>query len=173
MSDVTTRWTVVGTPVGPLRVVAEHGALTAIQFHPFDEVARALHGAPRDDDAPVLIEAARQLSAYFAGELREVDLPLAAVGTEYQRRGWEVLGDVRHGTTVTYAEVARRLGQVPGASRAVGLACGRNPLPVVVPCHRVVGTNGTLTGYAGGVERKRLLLELEQAPVVRTQATLF
>ena len=173
MNDMTPTWTVLESPVGLLRVVAAGGAVSAIQFHPFAEAAPALVGAVRDDATPVLVEAVRQLRAYFAGELREFELPLAAVGTAYQHRVWDVLGGIGHGSTATYAEVARRLGQPLGASRAVGVACGRNPIPIVVPCHRIVGTDGTLTGYAGGLERKRLLLELEQAPAVCAQAPLF
>ena len=149
-------WTVVDSPVGPLRLVADDSAVRAVEFHPFV-------GEPgdRDDDAPLLVEAARQLAAYFAGELTTFDLPLAPRGTDYQVRVWEALRAVPYGSTATYGEIAARLGQVPGASRAVGLANGRNPIPVIIPCHRIVGADGTLTGYAGGLERKRVLLDLE------------
>ena len=122
-------------------------------------------GRPRGagaDDHPVLAEAVRQLTAYFAGELTTFDLPLAPVGTDFQRRVWHQLEQIGYGDTASYGEIAGRLGMTNAASRAVGLANGRNPIPIVVPCHRVIGANGTLTGYAGGLERKQQLLELEQ-----------
>lgn len=149
-------WTVVESPIGPLRLVADDEGLRAVEFDPFE-------GEPgeRDDEAPLLVETARQLAAYFAKELTEFDLPLAARGTDYQVRVWEALREIPYGTTASYGEIAARLGQVPGASRAVGLANGRNPIPVIVPCHRVIGASGTLTGYAGGLERKKVLLDLE------------
>lgn len=155
-------WTVVESPVGQLRLVARDGALAAIEFEPFGS-GLADGVGERDDDAPILVAAARQLAAYFAGELSDFDLPLAPHGTEYQLRVWEALRAIPYGHTATYGEIAHRLGQVPGASRAVGLANGRNPIPVVVPCHRVVGADGTLTGYAGGLERKQVLLDLERS----------
>jgi methylated-DNA-[protein]-cysteine S-methyltransferase len=102
----------------------------------------------------------RQLSEYFDGERDEFDVPLGMTGTPFQRRVWQALQRIPYGETTTYGELARRLGR-PSASRAVGLANGRNPIAVIVPCHRVIGSDGSLTGYGGGVERKRLLLELE------------
>jgi methylated-DNA-[protein]-cysteine S-methyltransferase len=110
----------------------------------------------------VLAEAVRQLTAYFDRELTEFDLPLAPVGTAFQVRVWEQLAKIGYGQTASYGEIAGRLGMTNAASRAVGLANGRNPIPIVVPCHRVIGANGTLTGYAGGLQRKQQLLELEQ-----------
>jgi methylated-DNA-[protein]-cysteine S-methyltransferase len=104
----------------------------------------------------------RQLHAYFARDLKEFALPLRPAGTPFQLRVWDELRKIGYGEVATYGEIARRLGMSPAASRAVGLANGRNPIPIVVPCHRVVGANGTLTGYAGGLERKQLLLDLEQ-----------
>jgi methylated-DNA-[protein]-cysteine S-methyltransferase len=169
-------WTSIESPLGPLRLVAEDGALTAIEYtahRPHDASRRssvrlaaersdARPAGERDDADPLLREAARQLAAYFARDLKEFDLPLAPVGTAFQRRVWEQLSLIGYGQTASYGEIARRLGMTAAASRAVGLANGRNPIPIVVPCHRVVGANGTLTGYAGGIERKQLLLELEQ-----------
>jgi methylated-DNA-[protein]-cysteine S-methyltransferase len=114
----------------------------------------------RPDQSPPLDEARRQLEAYFAGELREFDLPLAPEGSEFQLRVWEQLRAIPYGETISYGELARRVGD-PAAARAVGLANGRNPLPVIVPCHRVIGADGSLTGFGGGLERKRRLLELE------------
>lgn len=147
-----TRW--IDSPVGGLRLHTDAGLLTAIDFD------AAPHGAPVDD--PVLDAAARQLEEYFDGRRESFDLPLAQDGTEFQRKVWSEVARVPYGHTAGYGEIARRLGYEPGISRAVGAANGANPLPIVVPCHRIVGTTGALTGYAGGVERKRLLLELEQ-----------
>ena len=110
----------------------------------------------------MLAEAVRQLTAYFERELTDFDLPLAPVGTDFQRRVWTQLELIGYGETASYGQIAGRLGMTNAASRAVGLANGRNPIPIVVPCHRVIGANGTLTGYAGGLERKQQLLELEQ-----------
>jgi methylated-DNA-[protein]-cysteine S-methyltransferase len=153
-------WTVIESPIGDLRLVEHDGAITAIEFTPFrDGLGRPL--GDRDDDHPVLVECARQLRAYFAGDLTEFDLPLAPDGTPFQQRVWAELQVVGFGKTATYGEIAHRLGMTNAASRAVGLANGRNPIPIVIPCHRVIGANGTLTGYAGGLERKQLLLDLE------------
>ena len=111
----------------------------------------------------MLVETARQLGEYFERRRTEFDLPLAPRGTDFQRRVWEQLQGIEFGTTATYSAVAGRLGMTAAASRAVGLANGRNPIPVVIPCHRVIGANGTLTGYAGGLERKQVLLDLERS----------
>ena len=104
----------------------------------------------------------RQLRAYFDHDLKEFDLPLAPEGSDFQQRVWEQLRGIGYGETASYGQIARRLGKTNAASRAVGLANGRNPIPIVIPCHRVIGADGTLTGYAGGIERKQTLLELEQ-----------
>jgi len=150
-------WTVIDSPIGALRLVATADALSAIEFSPFGD----RDPGERDDDHPVLARAAAQLGEYFAGDRTEFDLPLAPNGTAFQQRVWTELRRVGYGTTASYGEIARRLGLTNAASRAVGLANGRNPIPIVVPCHRVIGANGTLTGYAGGIERKQALLELE------------
>lgn len=155
-------WTTMDSPVGQLRIVAGDSALTAIEFTPWRGVPGRPLG-PRVDTDPLLVEAVRQLRAYFDGDLKEFDLPLAPAGTAFQVAVWEQLRGVGYGETASYGEVARRLGMTVAASRAVGLANGRNPIPVVIPCHRVVGANGTLTGYAGGLERKQRLLDLEQS----------
>lgn len=149
------------TPVGPLTLVALGEALVAVwmedqRHHP----GAVAHGDPASTDDPVLARAARQLEEYFAGRRTDFDLPLAPEGTEFQRRVWAELLQIPYGETVTYGELARRLDN-PTGSRAVGLANGRNPLGIVVPCHRVVGAGGNLTGYGGGLPRKRLLLDLE------------
>ena len=155
-------WTVMPSPIGDLRIVERDGAIVAIEFFPFRQPADGRPLGARSDEEPVLAEAVRQLTAYFARELTDFDLPLAPVGTEFQRRVWEQLEKIAYGETASYGAVAGRLGMTNAASRAVGLANGRNPIPIVVPCHRVIGANGTLTGYAGGLERKQQLLELEQ-----------
>src|SRR5205807_5632410 len=111
-------------------------------------------------DRGAFADVSRQLAEYFAGDRTAFNVPLAAGGTPFQRAVWEGLQDIPYGETVSYGELARRIGR-PSAVRAVGLANGRNPIAVIVPCHRVIGADGTLTGYGGGIERKRLLLELE------------
>ncbi|WP_372410389.1 methylated-DNA--[protein]-cysteine S-methyltransferase [Streptomyces luteireticuli] len=119
--------------------------------------------APDGHRAPgAFTEAGRQLAAYFAGELREFDLEYAADGTEFRRRVWDALDSVPYGATTTYGELARRIGASRAAVRAVGGAVGANPLLVLRPCHRVIGADGSLTGYAGGLDRKRYLLDLER-----------
>jgi len=168
--DVTQRATlVVPSPVGPLTLTAEEGALVAIDLGVpagCADVADAAHADPVDGAAPappadpVLAEAARQLSAYFAGELRQFDLPLRPSGTPFQLTVWEALQQIPYGETVTYGELARSIGR-PTAARAVGGANHLNPLPIVVPCHRVIGADGTLTGYAGGLGAKSALLAVE------------
>lgn len=155
-------WTVIGSPIGELRIVAHGGAVSAIDFSPFSPHADGRPLGERADDDPVLARAARQLGEYFARERREFELPLAPRGTDFQQRVWEQLLTIGYGETASYGEIAGRLGMTNAASRAVGLANGRNPIPVVVPCHRVIGANGSLTGYAGGLERKQILLDLEQ-----------
>jgi len=155
---MSTTWSDLDSPIGPLRIHTDGEAVTAVEFSPFGEPAGA-----RDDAQPVLVEAKRQLSAYFDGELRDFDLPLAPHGTEFRRRVWAALAEIPYGSTTSYGVLARRLGLPVGASRAVGTANGANPVPIVVPCHRVVGADGSLTGYAGGLERKRVLLDLERA----------
>ena len=153
-------WTLTDSPVGQLRIVEQDGAITAIEFEPFRATGRPL--GERSDDHPVLGSAVAQLAAYFARDLKEFDLPLAPVGSPFQQLVWDQLRQIGYGETASYGQVAARLGRTNAASRAVGLANGHNPIPIVVPCHRVIGSDGTLTGYAGGLERKRLLLDLEQ-----------
>lgn len=150
----------VESPVGPLTLVDEDGALAGLymdlQKHRPDA---SLHG-PRDDAVqPGLRE---QLAAYFAGELRDFDVPLRLAGTPFQQRVWAALREIPYGETWSYGRLAGHLAS-PGASRAVGLANGKNPIGIVVPCHRVVGANGKLVGYGGGLDRKRWLLDHERA----------
>ena len=169
-------WTMIDSPAGPVRIIANRGAVTAIEFTgepPEDASPRSsmrvaaerAAGRPvgdRADDDPLLAEAARQLTAYFNRDLKEFDLPLRPEGTQFQQRVWDELQRIGYGETATYGELAQRLGMSRNASRAVGAANGRNPIGIVIPCHRVVGAAGSLSGYAGGVERKQLLLQLEQ-----------
>jgi methylated-DNA-[protein]-cysteine S-methyltransferase len=154
-------WTVMESPVGDLRIVEQGGVITAIEFSPFRDSDGRVRG-DRADDHPLLAEAVRQLRAYFDRDLKEFDLPLAPVGSAFQQRVWAELLGVGWGETASYGEIAHRLGMTNAASRAVGVANGRNPIPIVIPCHRIIGANGTLTGYAGGLDRKQQLLELEQ-----------
>jgi methylated-DNA-[protein]-cysteine S-methyltransferase len=149
---MTTRW--MDTPIGGLRLHAQAGLLTAIDFDAQPQGERV--------DDPVLDEAERQLSEYFDGKRTGFDLPLASEGSEFQKKVWAELRRIPYGETATYGDIARRLGYEPVISRAVGVANASNPLPIVVPCHRVIGSDGKLTGYAGGVDRKQALLELEQ-----------
>ena len=162
----STVWTVMPSPVGDLRIIARGAgptaAIVAIEFSPFRGRADGRPIGDRADDDPLLLRAVEQLSAYFARELREFDLPLAPQGSAFQRLVWDQLRLIGWGETASYGEIAHRLGHTNAASRAVGLANGRNPIPIVIPCHRVIGANGSLTGYAGGLPRKQLLLELEQ-----------
>ena len=147
--------TVVDSPIGPLGLVASATGLRAVLF---DGRRIAPEGSSR-----VLTAAARQLDAYFEGDLVTFDLPLELEGTEFQRRCWLALASIPYGQTVSYGEQARRLGLGRDAARAVGAANGRNPLPIVLPCHRVVGADGSLTGFGGGLPVKRFLLEHEGA----------
>ncbi|GAB3083442.1 methylated-DNA--[protein]-cysteine S-methyltransferase [Nocardioides zeae] len=154
-------WSVIGSPIDDLRIVTDGEAVTAIDFAPHPE-APARPVGERADDHPVLVEAAAQLAAYFSGSLTRFDLPLAPGGSDFQRRVWAALAEIPFGATTSYGALARDLGLTGHGARAVGLANGRNPIPVVVPCHRVIGADGRLTGYAGGVERKQVLLDLER-----------
>ncbi len=158
---MTTCFQILPSPVGPLLVAADDDGLRLIEFpsprHPMaqpDHWQRTAH--------PLIERTARQLDEYFSGERHQFDLPLAPRGTPFQQQVWRALRDIDYGATVSYAALAQRIGQ-PSAMRAVGAANGRNPLPIVVPCHRVIGADGSLTGFGGGLPTKRFLLELEGA----------
>lgn len=142
----------VETPIGTLWLGGGEPGLTHVSFERTREARppRRLASAAR-----------QQLAAYFAGELERFDLPLAPAGTGFQRRVWDAVAAVPYGATASYSEIATAVGR-PGACRAVGAANGRNPLAIVIPCHRVIGSAGALTGYGGGLERKRALLDLER-----------
>lgn len=155
------RHTTIDSPLGPLTLVADGDALVGIymagQAHrPPDE----RFGEPAPDDDPTLRAVAGELAQYFAGERTAFTVPLQPAGTAFQRAVWDAIAQIPYGETASYTELAQQLGR-PAATRAVGAVVGRNPLCVVVPCHRVVGASGALTGYAGGLERKRTLLALE------------
>jgi methylated-DNA-[protein]-cysteine S-methyltransferase len=149
----------IASPVGRLLLSGGEDALTGISFRGGSRAA-AFSSGWKHDRGPFR-EAIAQLEAYFAGERREFDLPLAPEGTPFQREVWKMLQRIPYGETLSYGELARRLGRPAGASRAVGAANGRNPIPIVIPCHRVIGSNGSLTGFGGGLVVKRRLLALE------------
>jgi methylated-DNA-[protein]-cysteine S-methyltransferase len=158
---MSTYFTHIDSPVGPLLLAASDEGLHAIGFH----AARrdVAHGHDWREGGHALLNAARrQLGEYFEGRRTAFDLPLAPGGTPFQRDVWHTLATIPYGRTINYAELALRVGR-PGASRAVGAANGRNPLPIVLPCHRVIGADGSLTGFGGGLPVKRFLLELEGA----------
>lgn len=155
------RYAVIDSPVGPLVLAADDTHLQVLEFE------TPAHPVKRGDDwregRSAIIDAAHaQLDEYFAGKRREFDLPLAPQGTEFQRGVWWALADIPYGRTISYAELANSIGK-PTATRAVGAANGRNPLSIVLPCHRVIGADGSLTGYGGGLPVKTFLLALEGA----------
>jgi methylated-DNA-[protein]-cysteine S-methyltransferase len=151
--------TVMDSPVGTLTLVATDGVLSGMYMEEQRHRPTAETFGPRDDTQSG--DAIEQLHAYFAGDLKDFDVPLAMTGTPFQRRVWTELQRIPYGETISYGELAERLGQ-PTASRAVGLANGKNPIGIIVPCHRVVGSTGSLTGYGGGLPRKRFLLSFER-----------
>ena len=156
--------TVVDSPIGPLWLVAEDGVLCRLSMQDQRHAPDTDDLGIRDDDA--LADVREQLDAYFAGDLRDVEVPLHLDGTPFQQRVWASLREIPYGETISYGELAAHVG-APGASRAVGLANGRNPVAIIVPCHRVIAADGTLGGYGGGLERKRWLLDLEQVTAGR------
>jgi methylated-DNA-[protein]-cysteine S-methyltransferase len=158
--------TTMTTPLGPLRLLATDRGLRGIYFEGHKGAPESV--LPSEPNHPVLSATVQQLEEYFAGRRRDFALPLDAQGTDFQRRVWRGLRDIPFGRTSTYGDLARLLDS-PGGSRAVGAANGRNPLSIVVPCHRVVGGNGKLTGYAGGLTAKEWLLRHEG--VVQEQLT--
>jgi methylated-DNA-[protein]-cysteine S-methyltransferase len=158
---MTTTWTTMASPLGTLQLTAEGGRLTGVHFPGQKHDRPAQPGWQRNDDEPVLAQARRQLVEYFAGGRTRFDLPLAPAGTPFQQAVWRALLAVPFGATSTYGAIARAVGR-PSAVRAVGSAVGANPLGIVVPCHRIVGRDGSLTGYAAGLERKARLLALER-----------
>jgi methylated-DNA-[protein]-cysteine S-methyltransferase len=150
---------VIGSPIGPLTAVREEGVLVRLLFPVSGRAADAATLGPQDEAA--FTDLARQLAEYFAGGRTAFDVALRADGNDLQRGVWELMTRIPYGGTRTYGDLARDLGDRTLA-QAVGTACGRNPLPVVIPCHRVVGADGSLVGFGGGLPRKRFLLDLEQ-----------
>jgi methylated-DNA-[protein]-cysteine S-methyltransferase len=157
-ATMTTVFSLLESPIGELLLTGDGDSVTGIWMQSHRSEWRRTKAWRRDDAAFASTRA--QLSEYFAGGRSEFDLPLAAEGTAFQRKVWTALCTIPYGETLSYGELARRIGQ-PTAARAVGLANGSNPLPIVVPCHRVIGADGSLTGFGGGIERKRWLLAHE------------
>jgi methylated-DNA-[protein]-cysteine S-methyltransferase len=153
--------TVVDSPVGPLTLVGDGAALIGLYFDGHHRTPRLTDLGPRTDEG--FEQPARQLGEYFAGTRQEFDLELAPRGSAFEQAVWALLTEIPYGETRTYGQLAAALGD-PGAAQAVGNANGWNPVSIIVPCHRVVGTSGSLTGYAGGLQRKRFLLSLEEPP---------
>lgn len=168
----TKQHTVIDSPYGLLTLVATDGKLSGLYM------TGQRHRPPEEsfgdrDAAPAIFgETVRQLESYFAGELMEFDLELSLAGTPFQRSVWAMLQQIPYGETWSYGELAERLGN-PAASRAVGLANGKNPVGIVVPCHRVIGAAGSLTGYGGGLDRKRRLLAFERSGATTCEDQLF
>ncbi|MDQ1322229.1 MAG: Methylated-DNA--protein-cysteine methyltransferase [Actinomycetota bacterium] len=159
---------VVDSPLGPLTLAGAGGTLMHLRM------AAQTHEPDRSNwqhDGGAFADTVEQLSAYFAGELMEFDVDLALSGTEFQRKVWAALRTIPYGQTCSYGQIAEQIGS-PGGSRAVGLANGRNPVAIIVPCHRVIGSGGAITGYGGGICRKRALLDLERSRI-SAQSTLF
>lgn len=157
----TLQFRAIDSPVGLLTLAGKNGRLRHLRM--VDQTYEpSRNGWEVDDDA--FPDAVEQLEAYFAGERTDFDLALDLVGTEFQRRVWAALLTIPYGETRSYGEIARQIGS-PGAFRAVGLANGHNPIGIIVPCHRVIGSNGSLTGYGGGLDRKRALLDMEKKRV--------
>ncbi len=150
-------YSTVDSPIGELLLTGDGHALHGLYMQA-GRPKRIEPGWERSDDAFAVVAA--QLAEYFAGERREFDIPLVLDGPPFQRQAWHALREIPYGETVSYGEQARRIGQ-PDAARAIGAANGQNPIAVIVPCHRVIGADGSLTGFGGGLERKRLLLDLE------------
>jgi methylated-DNA-[protein]-cysteine S-methyltransferase len=149
---------VFASPIGDLLLTSNGEALTGVHMEPHKNDVALTNGWRKDD--ALLAKARGQLRSYFGGEQIEFDLPLSAEGTEFQKRVWAELRRIPYGTTISYGELARRIGQ-PAAVRAVGRANGQNPIAIIIPCHRVIGADGSLTGFGGGIDRKRALLDLE------------
>ena len=151
-----TYYTVVSSPIDDLLLISDGVTLIGLYM----DTATAVQPTGKKDPGPFR-EVTQQLSAYFEGDLRQFDLPIRLEGTKFQQTVWAALRELRFGQRISYGELARRIGQ-PSASRAVGLANGRNPISIIVPCHRVIGASGSLVGYGGGLDRKRWLLDHER-----------
>lgn len=157
---MTTYYTRIESPIESLLLASDGEALTSLFMMSQRHGPYFSESWIRDDNVRPFAEARKQMQAYFAGELTEFDLPLNMIGTEFQKIVWRELQNIPFGATISYGQLAQRVGN-PSASRAVGAANGRNPISIIVPCHRVIGSNGKLTGYGGGMERKEWLLTHE------------
>jgi methylated-DNA-[protein]-cysteine S-methyltransferase len=155
-------YTTMNSPVGALLLAGDECGLRLVSFESSKRAA-AVQPGWKADEAP-FVDVVRQLQAYFSGERKEFDLPLAPEGTDFQLEVWRSLRTIPYGTTVSYAQLAERIGN-PKAVRAVGLANGSNPIPIIIPCHRVIGSDGSLTGFGGGLSNKRKLLDLESKQI--------
>ncbi|MUL50126.1 methylated-DNA--[protein]-cysteine S-methyltransferase [Mycobacterium sp. CBMA293] len=167
--NATLQTRTMDSPVGTITLAGRDGRLRHLRMD--DQTYEPSHDGWEPDDT-AFPEAVDQLTAYFAGELQEFELELDLIGTEFQRRVWNALLTIPYGETRSYGEIALQVGSA-GASRAVGLANGHNPVGIIVPCHRVIGANGSLTGYGGGLDRKKLLLNLEKSGSGAEEPTLF
>ncbi len=157
---MTYYYTKVSSPVGNITLVADKEHLCAIYFSNQRPDKKQFPLLERKDNSRVLKSAVKQLGAYFSGTAQTFDISLRPVGTDFQERVWKALRSIKYGKTVSYGDIAKKIGN-PKALRAVGSAIGRNPLSIIVPCHRVIGSNGKLTGFAGGLKTKEYLLNLE------------
>jgi methylated-DNA-[protein]-cysteine S-methyltransferase len=159
MAETETFFAHLPSPIGPLLLAGSGEGLRIVSFADGRGARKPLPGWKRDDVA--FTETTRQLRAYFEGRLTEFDLPLEPVGNPFQLAVWARMRKIPYGETMSYGDVARAIGEPVSSSRAVGAACGENPLPIVIPCHRVVGAGKSLVGFGGGIERKKFLLDLE------------
>lgn len=168
MTEANKFYTYMQTAIGSLLIAGDGETIDLISFPTGSRTKHPHEDWQRDDGQ--FISTRQQLTAYFAGELKEFDVPLTLIGTDFQKSVWRALAEIPFGETISYGELAVRIGK-PKASRAVGAANGANPIPVIIPCHRVIGSNKSLTGFGGGVETKAFLLNHEGA--LGTQASLF
>lgn len=150
----------INSPVGKLKLVVEHNSLVAILWENERLNRVKLDEMTESNDDKLLLNVEKQLNEYFQGKRKNFDLPLKASGTPFQEKVWQLLKDIPHGVTCSYKDIAVKMDHSK-AVRAVGAAVGRNPISIIIPCHRVIGTNGSLTGFAGGLDRKKILLEVE------------
>ncbi|WP_394941867.1 methylated-DNA--[protein]-cysteine S-methyltransferase [Psychromicrobium sp. YIM B11713] len=163
-----TVYTQIESPLGTLTLLASEDALTGLYFSEHKKLPDRAQWGSAAPDAPLLLAAHKQLEEYFSGRRRSFELPLETRGSELQERVWTLLRDLDYGQTIGYGELAKQLGD-PSLAQAVGAAVGANPLSILIPCHRVIAQDGKLTGYAGGIERKVFLLELEESEESKAQ----
>lgn len=161
---MSTKYKIIKSPVGPLTLVIKDQILQAILWDNDKPNRVKLDQMTEDKKDPILLETERQLNEYFSGKRKTFNLPMEACGTPFQEEVWEALNQIPYGVTCTYKDIAVKINR-PAAVRAVGTAIGRNPISIIIPCHRVIGTDGSLTGFAGGLDRKRLLLDLEEIKI--------